>query len=72
MRLPAGTNVNLYKVVVQHVNDEGVSNLIELTKKNACKNDTQKNCGVAEIVEIDGVPILRVTIQTEGNGKVHW
>ena len=72
VRLPTGTNVNLYKVVVQHVNDEEVSNLIELSKKNGCKNDTQKNCGVAEIVVIDGVQILRVTIQTEGNGKVHW
>ena len=54
------------------MNDEGVSNLIELTKKNACKTATQKNCGVAEIVVIDGIQILRVTIQTEGNGKVHW
>ena len=72
VRLPAGSNVNVYKVVVQHVNDEGVSNLIELTKKNGCKTDTQKNCGVAELLVIDGITILRVTIQTEGNGKVHW
>jgi hypothetical protein len=72
VRLAAGTNVNVYKVVVQHVNDEGVSNLIELTKKNPCKNATQKNCGVAELIDIDGITILRVTIQTEGNGKVHW
>jgi hypothetical protein len=72
VRLPAGTNVNLYKVVVQHVNDEEVSNLIELTKRNGCKTDAQKNCGVAELVDVDGIRILRVTIQTEGNGKVHW
>jgi uncharacterized repeat protein (TIGR01451 family) len=72
VELAAGTNVNLTKVVVYHENDEGVPNLIELTKKNACKTITQKDCGVAEIVVIDGIQILRVTIQTEGNGKVHW
>jgi uncharacterized repeat protein (TIGR01451 family) len=72
VRLPAGTNVNVYKVVVYHEADGVPANLIELTKKNGCKSDTQKNCGVAELIEADGVLILRVTIQTGGNGKVHW
>ena len=72
VRLAAGTNVNVYKVVVYHEDDEGVVTLIPLTKKNACKTATQKDCGVAEIVVIDGIQILRVTIQTAGNGKVHW
>ena len=72
--LPAGTNVNLTKIVVYHEDDAPTNDvtLIPLTKKNACKTDIQKDCGVAEIVVIDGIQVLRVTIQTPGNGKVHW
>ena len=70
--LPAGTNVNLTKIVVYHEDDDGNVTLIPLTKKNACKTASQTDCGVAEIVVIDGVEVLRVTIQTPGNGKVQW
>lgn len=71
--LPAGSNVNLAKIVVYHEGDSPADvTLIPLTKKNACKTDTQKDCGAAEIVVIDGVEVLRVTIQTPGNGKVRW
>lgn len=72
VKLAAGTNVNVYKVVVYHEDDAGAVTLIPLTKKNACKSAGQTNCGVAEIVEIDGIQVLRVTIQTAGNGKVQW
>ncbi len=71
--LPAGTNVNLTRIVVYHQGDDPTDvTLIPLTKKNACKTDIQKDCGAAEIDVIDGVEILRVTIQTPGNGKVQW
>jgi hypothetical protein len=75
VELATGTNVNVYKVVVYHESDPaagqtvGDITLIPLTKKNACKNDTQTNCGFAEIVVEDGITILRVTFQTAGNGK---
>lgn len=70
--LPAGTNVNLTKIVVYHEDDFGGVTLIPLTKKNACKTETQTDCGAAELVVIDGIQVLRVTIQTPGNGKVQW
>jgi hypothetical protein len=70
--LAPGTNVNVFKVVVYHEDDDGNVTLIELTRKNGCKSATQTDCGVAQIIEIDGVDVLRVTIQTPGNGKVHW
>lgn len=73
VELAAGTNVNLTKIVVYHEGDTPADvTLIPLTKKNACKTATQKDCGAAEIVEEGGIQILRVTIQTPGNGKVHW
>lgn len=72
LKLAPGANVNVYKVVVYHEDDSGDITLIPLTKKNACKTAAQTNCGVAEIVEIDGFQVLRVTIQTAGNGKVRW
>ena len=72
LRLAAGAKVNTEKVVVYHEDDAGAVTLIALTKKNVCKSASQTNCGIAEIVEIDGVQILRVTIQTPGNGKVRW
>ena len=65
--------MNVLKVVVYHESDpvNGVvtETLIPLTKKNACKSITQKNCGSAEIVVENGITILRVTFQTAGNGK---
>ena len=69
VKLAAGTNVNVLKVVVYHEDDSGHVTLIPLTKKDACKTATQTNCGAAQIVVIDGVTILRVTFQTAGNGK---
>jgi hypothetical protein len=73
VELPAGTNVNVTKIVVYHEGDSPADvTLIPLTKKNNCKTETQKDCGVAEIVVIDGIEVLRVTIQTPGNGKVQW
>lgn len=72
LKLAAGTNVNVLKVVVYHEDDLGDVTLIPLTKKNACKTANQTDCGVAEIVVIDGFEVLRVTIQTAGNGKVQW
>jgi hypothetical protein len=70
--LAPGTNVNVYKVVVYHEDDDGNVTLIELTRKNGCKSATQTDCGFAQIVDVDGADVLRVTIQTAGNGKVHW
>ena len=64
--------MNVLKVVVYHEDDLGGVTLIPLTKKNACKTANQTDCGVAEIVVIDGIEVLRVTIQTPGNGKVQW
>ncbi len=64
-----GTNVNVLKVVVYHEDDAGNVTLIPLTKKNACRSGTQADCGVAQIIQIDGVDVLRVTFQTAGNGK---
>ena len=72
VKLAAGTNVNVLKVVVYHEDDLGEVTLIPLTNKNACKTETQKDCGVAEIIVVDGVEILRVTFQTAGNGKARW
>ena len=72
LELAPGANVNVLKVVVYHEDDAGNVTLIPLTKKNACKSTTQVDCGVAQIIQIDGVDILRVTIQTAGNGKVRW
>lgn len=72
LKLAPGTNVNVYKVVVYHEDDLGGVTLIPLTKRNACKTASQADCGVAEIVVIDGIEVLRVTIQTSGNGKVQW
>ena len=72
LKLAPGANVNVLKVVVYHEDDAGAVTLIALTKKNVCRSATQTNCGIAEIVEIDGVEVLRVTIQTPGNGKVRW
>ena len=72
LALAPGTNVNVYKVVVYHEDDDGDVTLIPLTKKNACKTVNQTDCGVAQIVVIDGIEVLRVTIQTAGNGKVQW
>jgi hypothetical protein len=72
LALAPGTNVNVYKVVVYHEDDDENVTLIPLTKKNACKTVSQTDCGVAEIVVIDGVDVLRVTVQTPGNGKVQW
>lgn len=72
LRLAAGAKVNPDKVVVYHEDDAGVATLIPLTKKDACKSAGQTNCGVAQIVEIDGIQVLRVTVQTGGNGKVQW
>jgi hypothetical protein len=73
VELPAGTNVNVTKIVVYHEGDSPTDvTLIPLTKKNNCRTETQKDCGVAEIVVIDGIEVLRVTIQTPGNGKVQW
>jgi hypothetical protein len=69
VKLAAGTNVNVYKVVVYHEDDAGIITLIPLTKKDACKTATQTNCGVAQILVIDGVTVLRVSFQTAGNGK---
>jgi hypothetical protein len=72
LRLAAGVKVNVDKVVVYHEDDAGTVTLIPLTKKNVCKSASQTNCGAAEILEIDGIRVLRVTIQTAGNGKVRW
>lgn len=72
LKLAPGANVNVLKVVVYHEDDLGGVTLIPLTKKNACKTANQTDCGVAEIVVIDGTEVLRVTIQTPGNGKVQW
>ena len=72
LRLAAGAKLNTDKVVVYHEDDAGTVTLIPLTKKNACKSTGQTNCGVAALVEIDGTQVLRVTIQTAGNGKVRW
>ena len=69
VKLAPGSNVNVLKVVVYHEDDAGTVTLIALTKKNACKTATQTNCGVAQIVDVDGTSILRVTFQTAGNGK---
>ena len=72
LELAPGTNVNVLKVVVYHEDDEGSVTLIPFTKKNACKSASQVDCGAAQIVQVGGVDILRVTIQTAGNGKVRW
>lgn len=72
LELASSANVNVLKVVVYHEDDEGNVTLIPLTKKNACKSAGQVDCGAAKILEVDGVRILRVTIQTAGNGKVRW
>jgi hypothetical protein len=69
VELAPGASVNVLKVVVYHEDDLGNQTLIALTKKNACKTDSQTNCGVAQIVDIDGTSVLRVTFQTAGNGK---
>ena len=69
VKLAAGTNVNVFKVVVYHEDDSGNITLIPLTKKDACKTATQANCGAAQILVIDGVTVLRVSFQTAGNGK---
>jgi hypothetical protein len=69
VKLAPGTNVNVFKVVVYHEDDAGTVTLIPLTKKDACKTATQKDCGAAQIINIDGTSILRVTFQTAGNGK---
>jgi hypothetical protein len=72
VKLAAGTSVNVLKIVVYHEDDAGTVTLIELTKKNACKTATQTNCGAAQIIQVAGVDILRVTFQTAGNGKARW
>jgi hypothetical protein len=72
LRLASGVKVNVDKVVVYHEDDAGTVTLIPLTKKNVCKSAGQTNCGAAVILEIDGIRVLRVTIQTAGNGKVRW
>ncbi len=69
VKLAPGANVNVQKVVVYHEDDAGAVTLIPLTKKNVCKTATQTNCGVAEIIAVDGTDILRVSFQTAGNGK---
>ncbi|MEA2578548.1 MAG: hypothetical protein QOD78_2136 [Chloroflexota bacterium] len=69
VKLAPGTNVNVYKVVVYHEDDAGNVTLIPLTKKDGCKSATQTNCGVAQIVDVNGTSILRVSFQTAGNGK---
>jgi hypothetical protein len=72
VKLAAGTNVNVLKIVVYHEDDAGTVTLIALTKKNACKTASQTNCGAAQIIQVDGVDILRVIFQTAGNGKARW
>ncbi len=72
LRLAPRANVNVLKVVVYHEDDFGNVTLIPLTRKNVCRTASQTDCGVAEILVIDGTEVLRVTIQTPGNGKVQW
>jgi hypothetical protein len=69
VKLAPGANVNVLKVVVYHEDDAGNVTLIPLTKKDACKTATQTNCGAAQIIDVEGTSILRVTFQTAGNGK---
>ena len=69
VKLAAGANVNVLKIVVYHEDDLGNVTLIPLTKKNACKTAGQTGCGAAEIVQEGGLQILRVRFQTAGNGK---
>lgn len=69
VELGPGQNVNVFKVVVYHQNDQFVESTIELTRKNACKTTTQTGCGAAQIIVRDGTSILQVTFQTAGNGK---
>ena len=72
VKLAAGTNVNVLKIVVYHEDDAGNVTLIALTKKDACKTASQKDCGAAQVIQVGGVSILRVTFQTAGNGKARW
>jgi hypothetical protein len=69
VELAAGTNVNVFKVVVYHEDDAGTITLIPLTRKNGCKSTTQIDCGAAQVVDVGGRSILRVIFQTAGNGK---